>query len=262
MTNNVGLLYVTFARDLQWLDYSLQSFRKYATGFTNVAIVVPTCDVEQFLYLEKKFSTDICPVLIKSFLEYPAKGFVHHLAMKCYGDVFLPKSSFILHMDPDCLWHTKFDVDDYFVGGKPTLLIEPFDAIRQAGHEGRYGWRRVVEEALKFPVTHETMCRHPAVHHRWIYKAVREHMEAQHTTPFLDYVLRQTNKFPHGFCEFNTLGAYALERHRDKYHFIDRAFDGEMHDPIPLLDQMWSYQGADSPENHAKIKKILSSCCS
>lgn len=255
--NNTGLLYSTFSRDLAWMDISLQSFKKYASGFSEVAIVVPTVDIDKFLYLEKKYSTPNCPVFIKSFLEYPGKGFLHHMAMTCCADVFLPRMSFILHMDPDCLFHAPVTPDDYFVDGKPVLMIEPYQAIQQAGHAGRYGWKKQTEEILKFETPYETMCRHPAVHYKWLYKAMREWIEAKHTTPFIDLVLRQQNAFPQGFGEFNSLGSYAVDRFKDKYHLIDRGFDGEMNDPAPKVTQLWSYTGIGSPENVSRIAKIL-----
>lgn len=250
--------YVTFRRDLEWIDFSLQSFRKYAKGFHKVVIVVPTVDLDAFLPLERQYSTPECPVFIKNFLEYPGKGFVHHLAMKCYADVFSPDSTHILHMDPDCLFSSPVTPLDYFVDGRPVLLIEPYEAIRKAGHEGRYNWKRVTEMALGFECTHETMCRHPAIHHKWLYKEMRTHIERKHETPFMDFVLKQQNTFPQGFGEFNTLGAFAFKEHGHSYHFIDREFDGEKNDPHAKVTQMWSYTGARSGHNFEMIRKILS----
>jgi hypothetical protein len=251
----VQVNYTTFLRDKDWLDFSLQSFRKYASGFSGVTIVVPDRDIAHFIHFEEKFSTPTCPVLVKNFLEFPQKGFVHHLGMKCYADVFQPSATHILHMDPDCLFSAPVKPEDYFVDGKPVLLCEPYEAIRQVQHWGRFNWKGVTEMALKFPVTHEFMCRHPAVHKIETYRALRDHMEAVHPTPFLDFVLKQQNKFPQGFGEFNTLGAFVWEKMRSEYHFIDRGFEGEKNDPPSKVTQMWSYTGTES--NMAKIKEIL-----
>lgn len=252
----VGILYVTFNRDLEWMEYSLQSCQKYAKGFVGIKIVVPTSDLDAFLYLERKYSTPTCPVLVRTFLEYPGKGFVHHLAMKCYADVLSPNWTHTLFMDPDCLFTSPVTPLDYFQDGSPVLLIEPYEAIKRAGHEGRYNWKRVTEEALKFECTHETMCRHPAVHHHWLLHEMRRHIETRHETPFLDFVLKQKNAYPQGFGEFNTIGAFAFHSHPHSYHFIDREFDGEKNDPPPKVLQMWSYQGVDA--NREVIHKILS----
>jgi hypothetical protein len=251
---NVEILYVTFARDLHWLRYSLESIRKYASGFSGVKIVVPTWDVDKFLQFER-YSTPDCPVLVKNFLEYPGKGFVHHLAMKCYADVFCPEADFILHMDPDCLFKEKVAPDDYFVDGKPVLVIEPYDVLRTI-HPARYNWKRVTEEALKLDCTHETMCRHPAVHDRATYREMRAYIERVHQTPFLDFVLKQKNSYPQGFGEFNTLGAFAMQS-AIPYYLIDRSDQGDKYDPPSKVWQGWSYQGVS--KNMDTINRILCS---
>lgn len=236
-----SIIYVTFSRDLEFLKYSLQSFRKFCTGFHSVVVVVPTHEMDLFLPLEKEFSTDNCKVWIRTFLEMQNKGFVHHEAMICYADVFCPDADFICHVDPDCLWTKATTPEIYFRDGKPILLIESWDALRERGHDGRYGWKKPVEDAVKFDTTHETMCRHPAVHYRRTYKLTRERIESAHQTPFTDYVLRQKNGFPQGFCEFVTLGVIAIKYLPDNYCFVDRGYDRELHDPINHLEQGWSY---------------------
>lgn len=250
---NVWVNYVTFARDLDFLRYSIESFRKYASGFSGVTIVVPSWDVVKFLQFER-YSTPECPILIKNFLEYPGKGFVHHLAMKCSADVFSPEAKYILHMDPDCLFSLPVTPSDYFVHGKPVMVIEPYSALEKK-HPARFNWKRVTEEALKFQCSHETMCRHPAVHPSFIYPAVRKHIESAHQTPFVDFVLKQKNNYPQGFGEFNTIGSYALKYNNPDYHFIDVGDEGEARHPPSKVTQMWSYRGTTHYMD--QIKKIL-----
>lgn len=266
------VIYVTFARDLDWLRFSLESFVKFGKGFSGVKIVVPTWDVNKFLQFER-YSTPECPVLIKNFMEYPSKGFVHHLAMKCYGDVFCPDADFVLHMDPDCLFTAPFTPEDYIVGSSPTsdiinlekeeymwyrpiLVIEPYEVLKTV-HPARYNWKQVTEAAVKFDVSHETMCRHPAVHPRKTYKLTRDVIESAHGTPFIDFVIKQKNSYPQGFGEFNTLGAVAMEHLPESYIFVDRENIGIAADPPSKLWQGWSYTGVHSKENAAKIKEIL-----
>lgn len=249
------ILYVTFARDLDWTRFSLESIRKYGSGFSGIKIVVPTWDVNKFLQFER-YSTPECPVLIKNFMEYPSKGFVHHLAMKCYGDVFCPSADFVLHMDPDCLFTSPFTPSDYLFSNHPVLVIEPYEVLKTV-HPARYNWKQVTEAAVKFDVSHETMCRHPAVHHKETYKITRDRIEEVHGTPFTDFVIKQKNSYPQGFGEFNTLGAIARKYFIDDYHFIDRGDKGPSADPPSKVWQGWSYTGVHSKENAAKIKEIL-----
>lgn len=255
MSNRVSILYVTFGRDLDWTRYSLESILKYGKGFTGITIVVPTWDVNKFLQFER-YSTPTCPVLIKNFLEYPGKGFVHHLAMKCYGDVFCPDADLVLHMDPDCLFTAPFTPEDYMVDGKPVLVIEPYEVLRTI-HPARFNWKQVTEEAVRFDVSHETMCRHPAIHWKETYKATRDRIEGFHVTPFIDFVIKQKNSYPQGFGEFNTLGAIAMKYLPEDYHFIDRGDKGPAADPPSKVWQGWSYTGVHAPNNASKIKEIL-----
>jgi hypothetical protein len=252
----VFINYTTFARDVEWLDYSLQSFRRHCSGFSGVTIVVPDRDLHLFIKFEKRYGTPECPVLIKNFMEYPGKGFVHHLAMKCYADVFSPQATHILHMDPDCVWIKATTPDDYFIGEKPVLVIEPYEEIKKY-HEARWNWKKITEETLRFECKYETMCRHPAVHHSWLYQRLRSYIESIHPTPFVDYVLKQRNVFPQGFGEFNTLGSYVVKEHELDYHLWDRKGGGEEADPDPHISQMWSYTGANAPKNQEIIRNAL-----
>lgn len=176
--------------------------------------------------------------------------------MKCYGDVFCPNADYVLHMDPDSLFSRSTTPEDYFIDNKPVLLIEPYEVLKTI-HPARYNWKSVTEAALKFEVSHETMCRHPAVHHAKTYRGLRSYMESVHVTPFYDFVIKQKNQYPQGFGEFNTLGAYAMKFLPEEYRFIDRGNKGGENDPPPHVWQGWSYTGVSSPDNAKKIKEIL-----
>lgn len=260
------ILYVTFARDLEWTRFSLESIRKYGSGFSGIKIVVPTWDVDKFLQFER-YSTPECPVLIKNFLEYPGKGFVHHLAMKCYGDVFCPNADYILHMDPDCLFNESVSPQDYIKNGNPTIVAEPYSVVAQY-FPGRFHWKSVTEEALKFDCPYETMCCHPSVYRKETYRGLRDYIESIHITPFTDFVIKQKNSFPMGFGEFNTIGSYALKFESDKYLMhdcgparLERMSEIKAKPELKIghphykLWQGWSYRGCDNYKK--EIKEIL-----
>lgn len=256
----VAVNYVTFARDLQWMDYTLGSFRKHAKGFIGVDIIVPTTDSRLFTPFAERFSTPECPVRIREFIEYPGKGFLHHLTMKCYADVFRPDATHILHMDPDVLFCAPVAPDDYFIDDKPVLVIEKYSSIpikKEGDWQGRLKWKAVTEMALKFDCPYETMCRHPAIHKIETYRKVRDYIEASHGTPFTDFVLKQKNSFPQGFGEFNTLGAYAYKFMHDEYHFWDRGDLGMAADPKPFVEQLRSYDGPHGGSNPEGVKRAM-----
>lgn len=245
-----GILYVTFARDLEWTRFSLESVVKYGTGISQICIAVPTWDRDKFTQFER-YSRPGCPVIIKDFLEYPGKGFVHHLAMKCSADVLMPDCDVIIHQDPDTLWHEPFSPHDYVRDGKCILIVEPYEYVKTV-HEGRYNWKHITEFALGFECKYETMCKHPTPHLGGTYPLVRAHIEKLHGTTFADFVLKQENTFPQGFGEFNTLGSYAEKFLRDKYIVVDQTVESP---PKDKVTQMWSYRGVGAYMD--TIKKIL-----
>lgn len=264
---SVWQTYVTFERDLQWLEFSLMSFKKYCKGFDGVVIIVPLGQTSKFMHLEQKYGTRDCPVWIRGFQECPGKGFVHHLAMKMYADVVMPEATHILHLDPDCLWTLPTTPDTYFVDGKPVLVIEPYEIVKQY-HPGRYNWKTTTEANLGFKCEYETMCRHPAVHVKQLYPTVRAHIEKVHRTPFIDYYLRHENRFPYGIGEFNEMGSYAVEMIPDWYCFVDCGPERLKHlselkknaelpfgHPPPHLKQYWSYSGWQ--KDFDEIKRII-----
>jgi hypothetical protein len=262
----VGIIYVTFARDIEWLRYSLESIGKYCSGFSGVTVVVPTWDFDKFTQFER-YSTPSCPVRIKQFLEYPGRGFVHHLAMKCYADVFMPDMDVILHMDPDCLFCKPCTPDDYLEGGKPVLVVESFELLNKYFKERAF-WKIGVDEALGIDAKFETMCRHPAAHVNDLYGKVRARVESVHGIPFMDYYLKGKNSFPQTRSEFPVLGAFAVEFMKDRYCFWDCSPERQKRldevignrelkigHPESKLAQFWSYSG--TLKNLQEIKKIL-----
>lgn len=262
----VWVNYVTFARDLDWLRYSLESFKKYCKGFSGVTIVVPTWDYQKFLQFER-YSEPGCPVLVKDFLEMPGKGFVHHLAMKCCADLTSPQADFIIHLDPDSLAKEPITPEDYFIDGKPVIVGEEYGFLREYFPE-RADWKIGVDHALGIDAKHETMCRHPAIHHRDTYKKTRERVEEVHSTPFVDYMLKQKNSFPQSVGEFNTLGAVALKWFPEKYHLWDctqerrkrldeikKNRELKIGHPNDKIWQGWSYRGVDFYKK--EIREIL-----
>lgn len=238
-TPEVRMLIVTFARDLQFTRFNLASIRKFARGFAGVTLVVPDRDEAAFKPLAEEFQCDL-----KGITERPGKGFLAHMIAVCSADLFTD-AEYILHTDADCMFKEAVEPEDYFKDGKPVLLTRPYGVVRDKLHAQ---WRTRAEHALGFPVTHDFMVRHPAVHHRSLYPAVRKHMEHLHQTKFDDWVYGQQNEFPQGFAEFPTLGAFASKEMADKYSIIDIG-GGPL--PANKLVQGWSRGGVDTPIGYA-----------
>ena len=231
----VEILIVSFKRDFEFVKYNLRSIKKFARGFSGTTIVIPSTDEELFQTLKPEFDFKL-----RAFVEEPKKGMLDHMVAICSADRFC-ESEYILHTDSDCIFTEPVTPSDYFQDGKPVLLCRPYSVVAsiEPGHER---WQAVASRALGFEVTHDYMVRHPAVHHRSIYPALRNFIRNVQNKPFREYVLSGSNEYPQGFCEFVTLGAYARKFHPDLYTFIDI---GDKPEPPNKLFQGWSVEGLD-----------------
>ncbi len=246
-----SIICVTHALDIPWLEYNLKSARKFCKGFSNFVILCPLQELDKFLPLESYSSPDL-PVLVKNYLEFPGKGMVHHEAMICCADLFLPDADYILHTDADCIFTEPVTPADYIVEGRPVLVIQSFERLGRDA--GCYKWKACVDKALGTNALYETMQRHPAVHIPEVYKETRRRIEEVHRVPFIDFVIRQENSFPQGYAEFPTLGTIALERFHDRYEFIEV---GKDETPRDKLKQSWSHWARRDPSKAQQIWQEL-----
>ncbi len=232
-----SILIVSWLQDLPWLKYCLRSIEKFATGFHETVVLVPHQEATWFNNLL---------VLPKSarYATYPrvtdkAKFHLHHQAMKCHADAWCPTADFVLHMDSDCVFSEPVTPEDYFVYGKPVMLIEPYKNLVNNP------WQEPTQKALKRVVEWETMRRHPQVNPAEVYVDLREHMHQLHNMTLESYVLTRKAEYPWGFSEHCTIGAYAYEYHRNLYHWIDVSKHPRPHSK---LIQFWSHSPPDKPQ--------------
>lgn len=245
----VDILIVTHAPHSKWLALALASIGKYCRGFGGITVVFPKAHMDSIHpVLEEPmtnpdFPFDITPIV---YDEVEGKGHLHHMVQKCLADVHCPDADVILHTDSDCIFFKPTTPEDYFHSGKPVLLMTPYDTIKER-NRGHYGWKAVTEALLKEPVHYSTMERHPAVHWRELYPALRSFVEVRQGMKFQDYVLATSPVFPYGFCEFTALGAMALRTRDfvDRYHWINTVRQAR---PEDHLIQFWTHGAIDEPQ--------------
>lgn len=229
--------------DCRWLQYCLYSIREFASGFSGVTVVCPDRDVEVIEPVCREWGPE--NLTLELFTEHEGKGMLHHMAIECMADQFVPTADFILHFDSDLIFIEPVTPADYFVDGKPVLLMEAYERFKDV-HPGVMRWQETTQKAIGKPVQFEFMRRHPAVHHRDIYAKTRAMVEAQHKMPFLDWAVSGQNEFPQSWSEYNVLGAVAYIRGRNKYHWINT---GDDLPPKSKLWQGWSHGGLDRPSD-------------
>lgn len=212
---NAAIFYVSFRGHKSWFEYSIRTLEKFGSGFSSVTVAVPNGDVELF----KPFC-DQRNIRLRPYLEMPGKPFVHHMLSKCEADIYCPHDAqLIVHLDSDSIFVEKFSLDTYLHEGRPILMREHFDDFRH--YPSRYGWKACTDYAIRLDCQWETMCRHPSIHWRPVYRAMRDRVEYVHGIPFTQYVLFQKDSFAQSFCEFVALGNWAMQMVPESYQWVD-----------------------------------------
>lgn len=206
------IFYVCHHKDMEFLRYSLQSCRKFASGFSGITLVIPEHERGQYNW------TAPFEVKLRYFTEIEGRGFLGHMIQKVRADQHCPDADAILHMDPDCIFWKPVTPGDYIIKGKPIVVREKYALLLNPNR--RY-WQKCVHAALGFWPDYEVMVRHPAVHIAEVYAATRTAVEQHNGVSFDSYVIAGKNSFPQSFCELNSLGAVAIRDFANHYTFQD-----------------------------------------
>lgn len=232
------ILIVSYAADLPYLRYNLRSIYKFTHDFDGLTLVVPEAEKASFEPMVAEYP---CDIRAYERSPNPATWHLEAQCRKCYADLYCADADFVLHTDSDCMFTEPVGPEDYFVNGKPVMLIEPFSRLPGTP------WKKVTEEVLRCPVEFETMRRHPQVNPVGVYVDLRRHIEGLHQMTFSDYVQSRKPDFPWGFTEHNVIGAFAhaSPKWHPAYHWIDLAKERP---PKQKLMQFWSLSPPDRPQ--------------
>jgi len=242
--SKTDILIVSYAPDAEWLSYCLRSIQKYATGFSGISIVYPDRDDSVMRPICYNHGARACPVNEPG----PPLGHLSQNIVKTSADIYCPDATHVLHLDSDCMLVGSMKPDDYFRDGKPVLVRRVWENAADA-----VCWREPTKKALGWDPPWETMARMPLIFDIRTYRATRQHIEEVHKILFSTYVYEQKPTFPYGFCEFNSLGGYAVEKTPELYHIItvpDETLPG-----MPIR-QLWSHSGI-VPEMREWLEETL-----
>ncbi len=233
------ILIATWSKDIDYLVWNLKSIRKFASGFEGTTLLVAEQETPLFDPIASEFG---CRVATYDRVPDAARWHIQMQGEKCCADIHCPDADFILHTDSDCAFTEAVTPEDYFVGGKPVMLIEQFSRLQNNP------WQEPTEYALGFPCLYETMRRHPQVNPRGIYAPLRNHVGLRHHMNFEHYVITRKADYPWGISEHCLLGAFALGRPewKSQYIWIDV---GAMARPKDKIIQHWSHSPIDQPQD-------------
>jgi hypothetical protein len=230
----------SYYKDLDWLVYCLASINKFCSGFRSVIVVVPRSSWSRL----RKLGSVTSGVRFEVCSDY-RDDYLGQQITKLHADLFTD-ADMICHVDADCIFTRPASPGALIHKGRSSILIRPIASL------GRHRpWQRPTEDFLGWRVQYDFMQHPPFTFPRQIYAEVRNHALQIHGMDLERYV---SGRPPRGFSEFNVLGAYAYERHRDWFTWIDLT----MEDPGESLCQWyWSWGGLSS-EIRQEIEAFLS----
>lgn len=225
---NCAIFIRSYRSDREWLSFCLRSLKKFAHGFTEVIIALPTGDEPHF----DAFDTHGGRIVWET--DPPeVHGYLAQQIAKLYADTHTD-ADYILFADSDCFSTYKFRPDDWCWKGKPFQLIRHWSEV---GHA--ICWKEPTSLALGVEPIFEHMAALPIIHDRRLFPLLRAHVEKLHQKSMRDYVSSVQS-----FSEFNVMGSFALRYlpHLYEWRIADPPVDGY---PRPFV-QGWSHGGVDA----------------
>ncbi len=223
----------SYRNDFPWLSYCLRSIQKFATGFSEIVVVIPDTDNLDHLTAEKVFKE-------KETMD----GYMMQQASKMMADTYTD-ADFICYVDSDCVFTEPVTPETFMTDGRVNWLYTPWDRIAE---ETRAVWQEVMRRCIGEDPPAEFMRRHPQVIPRWALQEFRGFIAEKHGVSLEHYISVQPGR---AFSEFNTIGHYLWLHHREKIHFMNT----EDFLPPAVLLQKWSWGGL-TPEIRAELETI------
>jgi len=244
-----SIFIVTYSKDFPYLKYCLASIEKFATGFEQVCILVPTQDYFALRELVAALpGKSGIPINCYCADEWEGKGMNWHQAQIMRAPAWCGPQGYIAHFDADCIFTAPVTPDTFCEKGKPVLRYERFDTIGRR-HPGVLNWKDAAERCLPFQAEFETMRGHPEIYKADLYSHARQVVQDAVRQPMDDYIRQQRNEYPQTFCEFVTLGNVAMTFHADDYALFDCATQANPDfQPWPV-QQFWSHGAIDQPQD-------------
>jgi len=229
----IDIFYKSYAKDFEWLYYSLRSVKKYITGYNKIVIVIPEQDKDLLKY--ELIDELRCEVNLVN--EY-GNGYIYQQFIKMTAHKYC-ESKFILYSDSDLVYTTKIDLNKLIDNEKPEILYTDYSKVGDA-----ICWKEVTEKFIGREIKYEFMRKMPLVYHRSTIIKINENYDIEDTI---------MNKFSDRFSEFNSIGAWIYYNEADKYKLTNT--DKWCYVP-PICRQFWSW-GGQTDKIKIEIERIL-----
>jgi hypothetical protein len=234
---NCDIFIRSYYKDFRWLKYCLRSIDKYCNGFRDLILVVPESSIER---LDSMGLTQAKILLCR---DYP-DDYLGQQVTKLMADTFTD-ADVICHVDSDCIFHRQMNPSDLFDNGRLEMVMTPYTHLPKC-----VPWQNITQRLLKRDVAYEFMRRQPQAFPRWLYRELRDYVQAVHGKDIESYVTGQPYR---GFSEYNALGAFAYYFHRNQFTWFDTS---KRKPEEPLCKWYWSWGGIN-PTIKQEITTIL-----
>lgn len=244
-----AIFIASYWKDLPWLEFCLGSINKFSSGFAELVVMVP--DDRHQGSMDEMCARHGAKCVV-GLVEATGRGNLCQQFYKLCADKVC-SSDFILYLDSDCVWYEPVTPITYFevqeLHALPYLCVRPWEKCRK---DERQAWEATTDKCIGFKTSVSGMCRHPAVHPRWLLPKVRSYIEVVHRMRFDEFVMSRKADFPQGLSEFNLLSNFARQFYPENYAWIDLSVQVEPRNPIR---QNWSHGGL-KPEIIAEMKAM------
>jgi hypothetical protein len=216
----IDIFYKSYAKDFEWLYYSLKSIKKYLTGYNKIIIIIPEKEKELLNYdLINELNCEVY------FVNEYGNGYIYQQFIKMTAHKYC-KSKFILYSDSDLIFNKEIDLQNLIDDDKPEILYTDYSKVGDA-----ICWKEVTEKFIGRELDYEFMRRLPLIYHRSTIEKINEEYDIEDTI---------MNKFSKKFSEFNAIGAWIFYNEPDNYKLTNT--DSYSYEP-PIGKQYWSYGG-------------------
>ena len=229
----IDIFYKSYAKDFEWLYYSLKSIKKYLTGYNKIIIVIPEKDKELLNYeLVNELNCEV------HFVNEYGDGYIYQQFIKMTAHKYC-NSKFILYSDSDLIFNTNIDLHNFITNEKPEILYTDYSKVGDA-----ICWKEVTEKFIGRELDYEFMRRLPLIYHRSTIVEINKNYDIEDTI---------MNKFSDRFSEFNSIGAWVFYNDSDKYKLTNTDNWSYVQ---PMGKQYWSHGGL-TEEIKKEIELIL-----
>jgi hypothetical protein len=238
-----SIVIITYDKDLEFLKYSLKSIAKFCRFYNEVVVVIDQHE-NDCLQTQKYLESIGQKYFINNDAKHIPIGYIRQQHMKYFMEEYLDDADYVCSVDSDNIFYGDNKPSCFFKNGLPIIGMQKWSDMPNKS------FKQCTNETLGFNSDYNFMRRMPLVYPLWLFKEVRDYIEAKHSQGFLSYFknLRYTS-------EYNILGAYAYRFHRDSFYWVDVIKNKEEWTGLSVPCTQYSNREKAQPNRYVDLSK-------